>query len=118
MAKPSAFPQIRAEVIRRVQRIPEGRFTTYGSIARYLGCNPRLVARALGGLDEKEAAETPWHRVVAAEGRISPSMDPALAGRQRELLEREGLRVSPRGFIENPDASFHAVGIGRDPGAG
>ena len=114
MAKPTAFPRIRAEVIRLVGLIPPGRFTTYGSIAVHMNCNPRHVAYVLARLDETEAAALPWHRVVAADARISRSMEPELAAQQKALLEAEGMEVDSRGYIQHPDDHFHIVGIRRD----
>jgi methylated-DNA-protein-cysteine methyltransferase-like protein len=114
MPKSVAFPRIRAEVIRLIALIPEGRFTTYGSIALHMNCNPRHVAQVLARLTEEESATLPWQRVVAAEGRISRSMDPELAARQQKLLEAEGMKVDARGFIENSDDHFHIVGARRD----
>jgi methylated-DNA-protein-cysteine methyltransferase related protein len=114
MAKSTAFPRIRAEVIRLVALIPPGRFTTYGSIAVHMNCNPRHVAYVLARLTEEESAALPWHRVVAADARISRSMDPDLAARQKTLLEAEGMTIDPKGFIHDADHHFHIVGIRRD----
>ena len=113
MPKPNIFPRIRAEVLRLVALIPAGKFTTYGSIARHLGVNPRLVAKSLSGLSAAEGKKLPWHRVVAAEGRISRSMEPDLAARQRKLLEKEGIKVDARGLILDQEEHFHAVGLRR-----
>ena len=113
-AKSTAFARIRAEVIRLVALIPEGRFTTYGSIALHMNANPRHVAQTLSHLTDEESAALPWHRVVAAEGRISRSMAPELAARQRARLEAEGMQVDPKGFIQNSDAHFHTVGLRRN----
>lgn len=114
MARSTAFARIRAEVIRLTARIPPGRFTTYGSIATHMNCNPRHVAYVLARLTEEESAALPWHRVVAADARISRGMDPELAARQRALLEAEGMTLDPKGFIRDADDHFHVVGIRRD----
>lgn len=114
MAKSTAFPRIRAEVIRLVALIPHGRFTTYGSIAVHMNCNPRNVAYVLARLSDEESAALPWHRVVAADARISRSMDPELATRQKALLEAEGMKVDAKGFIQDADDHFHVVGIRRE----
>ena len=103
------FTLLRSEVVRLVGRIPAGRFTTYGSIARNLGVNPRQVAFVLARLDEVEAANLPWHRVVAAEGRISRGMEEELRAEQRQRLIGEGIGIDARGFIVDPDRHFHAV---------
>ncbi len=112
MPKPKsvAFARIRAEVIRLVALIPPGKFTTYGSIAVHMNVAARHVATVLSRLTEEEAAELPWHRVVAAEGRLSQGMDPELRARQQRRLEAEGLRVDAKGFIQDADTYFHVVG--------
>lgn len=114
MAASTAFTRIRAEVIRLVDRIPPGRFTTYGSIATHMNCNPRHVAYVLARLDAAESAALPWHRVVAADAKISRGMAPETAARQIALLESEGMRIDAKGFILNADEHFHPVGIRRD----
>jgi methylated-DNA-protein-cysteine methyltransferase-like protein len=114
MPKSTAFARIRAEVIRLVALIPAGRFTTYGSIAVHMNCNPRHVAQTLSRLTEEEAKDLPWHRVVAADARISRSMDPELAAKQKALLEVEGMKLDARGYIVDSDAHFHVVGVRRD----
>jgi methylated-DNA-protein-cysteine methyltransferase-like protein len=78
--KPSpAFKRIRAEVIRLVGLVPEGKFTTYGSIAVHMNVMARHVAFVMSRLTEEEAERLPWHRVVGADARISPKMDAELA---------------------------------------
>lgn len=106
----NAFARIRAEVIRVVAAIPEGRFATYGSIAGHLNVNPRHVAYFLARLSEEESAILPWHRVVAAEARISRGMAEELRAEQQARLEAEGLQIDPKGFIIDPDRYFHVVG--------
>jgi methylated-DNA-protein-cysteine methyltransferase-like protein len=110
MTKSIAFARIRAEVIRLVALIPEGKFTTYGSIAVHMNVVARHVAFVLSSLTEEEAATLPWHRVIGAEGRISPNMPPAAAKLQRARLKAEGLTIDRQGFVKDPDAHFHAVG--------
>ena len=114
MAKSTAFTLIRAEVIRLVGLVPPGRFTTYGSIAVHMNCNPRHVAYVLARLTEEEAAALPWHRIVAADARISRSMAPDLAARQKSLLEAEEMEVDMKGYIADADDHFHVVGIRRE----
>ncbi len=116
MAKPKskAFARIRAEVIRLVGLIPRGKFTTYGSIAIHMNVMARHVAFVLGRLTEEESAALPWHRIVAAEGRLSQKMDPELSQLQRARLEAEGLRIDAKGFIQDSDDHFHVVGVRRN----
>jgi methylated-DNA-protein-cysteine methyltransferase-like protein len=116
MPKPPsiAFQRIRAEVIRLVGLVPEGKFTTYGSIAVHMNVMARHVAFVMSRLTEEESERLPWHRVVGADARISPKMDAELARVQRERLEKEGMKVNERGFILDDEAHFHVVGVQRD----
>ena len=112
MPKPKsiAFARIRAEVLRLVALIPKGKFTTYGSIAVHMNVTARHVAFVLSSLTDEEAAELPWHRVVGAEGRISPNMPTAAARKQRSRLKAEGLTFRTGGYIKDSDAHFHPAG--------
>lgn len=106
----TAFARLREEVIRVVAGIPEGRFTTYGSIAGHLDVNPRHIAYFLARLSEEEAAVLPWQRVVAAEARISRGMAEELRVEQQARLEAEGMKIDAKGYIIDPDRYFHVVG--------
>jgi alkylated DNA nucleotide flippase Atl1 len=81
--KSTTFIRIRAEVIRLVALIPEGKFTTYGSIAVHMNMVARHVATVMRQLTEEESAWLPWHRVVSADARISPNMAPETQERQK-----------------------------------
>lgn len=50
-----------------VERIPPGRVSTYGAIARLVGVGPRRVARALSS----GGGAVPWFRVVRADGTVA-----------------------------------------------
>jgi methylated-DNA-protein-cysteine methyltransferase-like protein len=108
--KSQAFARIRAEVIRLVALIPEGKFTTYGSIATHMNVVARHVAFVMSGLTEEEAASLPWHRVVSSDARVSQSMPPKVARLQRKRLKAEGMKVNAQGFIQNADAHYHYPG--------
>ncbi len=75
-----------------VRRIPRGRVSTYGEIARLAGLfrRARFTGYALHSLPP--GLPIPWHRVINARGMISfPEGSPNYR-RQMELLEREGIR--------------------------
>jgi methylated-DNA-protein-cysteine methyltransferase-like protein len=114
MAKSQAFARIRAEVLRLVELIPAGKFTTYGSIAVHMNVVARHVATVLSRLTDEESKALPWHRVVSADARISPNMDTKLAAKQKRLLKAEGLKIDREGFIQDADAHFHVVGVRRN----
>lgn len=74
-----------------VRRIPRGRVTTYGTVAKLAGIPglARRVGYALHALPE--GSGVPWHRVVNAQGRISlPPSDPG-GSLQKVMLEKEGV---------------------------
>ena len=108
--KSKAFARIRVEVIRLVGLIPEGKFTTYGSIATHMNVTALHVAFVMGSLTREESAALPWHRVVSADARISQNMPPGIARRQRARLQAEGMKVDAKGFIQNADAHYHFPG--------
>jgi len=109
-AKSKAFVHIRAEVIRLIALIPEGKFTTYGSLATHMNIVPLHVSAVLGNLTPEESDAIPWHRVTASDGRISPAMPPKSAKKQRARLESEGLTLNKSGYIQDPDTHYHYPG--------
>lgn len=79
-------------VFEAVAGIPEGKVSTYGDIAKYLGIkNPRVVGYALHV--NRDPDNIPCHRVVNKEGRLAPGYAFGGLDVQRQLLEKEGLRV-------------------------
>ncbi|HEX6385465.1 MAG TPA: methylated-DNA--[protein]-cysteine S-methyltransferase [Anaerolineae bacterium] len=94
MREPNFYQQVYAVV----RRIPRGKVTSYGRVARMLG-RPnaaRAVGYALSALkDQREqVAEVPWQRVINGQGRISIVNREVSAQRQAELLRQEGVAVS------------------------
>jgi methylated-DNA-protein-cysteine methyltransferase-like protein len=85
-------------VYRLVKRIPQGRVTTYGTLAKALRL--RGGARAVGYAmaASPSGRGIPWHRVVGAGGRLTiPEPHGSL---QRRLLEAEGVGVGDRGRVD------------------
>ena len=81
-----------------VRRIPEGKVATYGQVAALAGLprHARQVGYALHALRDEE---TPWHRVINAGGAVSVRSTPGWDGRQRALLEAEGVEFSGGGRV-------------------
>lgn len=78
-----------------VSRIPEGRVTTYGRVAKMTeGATARMVGRAMAQLPGGHGL--PWHRVVNASLKVTEH-DGAV--RQREQLRAEGVAFDARGRI-------------------
>ena len=75
-----------------VRRIPRGRLTTYGDLAEAAGCTARQVGWALR--KAPAGLRLPWHRVLAAGGRIALPGEAGLE--QRFRLEAEGVAFRGR----------------------
>jgi len=78
-------------VYRLIKKIPRGRVTTYGELARALRLpgGARAVGYAMAATPKGRGI--PWHRVVGAGGRL---LIPEPHGSmQRRLLETEGVVV-------------------------
>src|SRR4029450_5996918 len=82
-------------VLSIVARIPVGRVTTYGDVARLAGKPP--AARAVGNI-MREAGRPglPYHRVIAAGGQLGGYSS---LGMKRALLAAEGLTVTARRVV-------------------
>ncbi|HMH43335.1 MAG TPA: MGMT family protein [Pyrinomonadaceae bacterium] len=95
-AKPTPDPKYRERVYKIVRRIPRGRVMTYGQIAYMLGegYTPRTVGFVMHGADE---SNTPWHRVINSQGKVSTGRIVLPADKQQRLLEREGVEFDERG---------------------
>jgi len=101
-----------------VSRIPKGRVATYGQVAAEAGLprRARLVGYALRVLPDDTSV--PWHRVVNAQGRISPRGD--VLGHeelQAHLLRREGVRLPAGGAISLARYQWRPGARGRAAGA-
>jgi methylated-DNA-protein-cysteine methyltransferase-like protein len=84
-SKAGMFPRIREVIL----KIPRGKVSTYGAIARAAGY-PGAARQVVWAL--RQSRGLPWHRVVAAGGRIAL---PGEAGfEQRLRLEAEGVTFS------------------------
>lgn len=104
---PEQVRRFRDDVLNIVGQIPQGRVTTYGTIASWAGwpSHPRMVGRTLHY--SPGAEKLPCHRVVNKEGRTAPGWS-----QQRELLEREGVTFKANGHVDmqrhlwEPDADL------------
>lgn len=72
-------------------QVPVGRVISYGRLAELagLGRAARWVGRTLSTLPE--GTHLPWHRVIAASGRISLPAGSASGSEQRQRLAAEGI---------------------------
>jgi methylated-DNA-protein-cysteine methyltransferase-like protein len=79
-----------------VAKIPYGRVATYGQLSELL--DGRLSAAAVGWALRVTDGSLPWYRVVNSKGGVST--DGNVPGRQRALLEAEGVAFSADGLID------------------
>jgi methylated-DNA-protein-cysteine methyltransferase-like protein len=89
-----------SRVYRIVEQIPRGKVATYGQIAALAG-NP-MAARAVGTAMRNTPAylNVPCHRVVNQAGTLAPGSAFGGQGRQREILEAEGVSFCENGLID------------------
>ena len=76
-----------------VAQIPEGRVTSYGAIARFLGTpkSARMVGWAMKASHNR--LEVPAHRVVNRMGLLTGKHHFEGTGLMQQLLENEGIKV-------------------------
>lgn len=106
-AAPGRRKEFAAKVYAIVRAVPRGRVMTYGGIAALIpppaGTNwtgyARVRARWVGYAMAACPDDVPWHRVVNAQGRISPRPDLS-SSLQRALLKREGVRLDRSGRLD------------------
>lgn len=103
MPRETAAERLRSRVLAVVAAIPEGRVTTYGTIAKHLGTTARQVARVMSSLEPGECDN--WFRVVGANGTVSTMKLGAVGRRQIARLRAEGVEVTARKRV----AEFESV---------
>ena len=78
-------------------QIPPGRLASYGQIAAIEGhCTPRMVGYAMAAVGKRRV---PWQRVINSRGTVSERRHGGGTGRQRRLLESEGVVFDRRGRV-------------------
>lgn len=93
------------DVYEVVRLIPEGRVTSYGAIAKYLGAAraSRMVGYAMNNAHGQDLY-VPAHRVVNRNGLLTGKMHFETATLMEELLAKEGIEVK-----EDQIQNFKAV---------
>jgi methylated-DNA-protein-cysteine methyltransferase-like protein len=90
-SSPDQASKTRQRIEAAIRRIPKGKVSTYGAVARVAGLPgaARQVAKVL-----QRGFELPWQRVLGAGGEIKLRSDSAIE--QRLRLEAEGVRFRGR----------------------
>lgn len=88
------YPDFYKLVYEVTKKVPYGRVTSYGAIARYLGTaqSSRMVGYALNGCHSSEEF-IPAHRVVNRNGLLSGKYHFGGPDVMQQLLESEGIEV-------------------------
>ena len=88
-----------------VRKIPKGRVTSYGAIAKYLGTgkSARMVGWAMNS-SHTQFPPVPAHRVVNRNGLLTGQHHFAYPGQMKELLEEESITV-----MNDQVQDFHKV---------
>lgn len=88
---PTTPSAIRQHIVAAIRKIPRGKVSTYGAVARAAG-HPRAARQVVGAL--RASTGLAWHRVLGAGGQIKLRGESALE--QRFRLESEGVRFRGR----------------------
>lgn len=76
-----------------VARIPRGRVSTYGDVAREAGLPGRARQAGYALKHAPEGMHLPWHRVVGAGGKIAFPAGSSAHREQTRRLRSEGVKV-------------------------
>jgi len=81
------------------RKIPYGRVTSYGAIAKYLGAarSARMVGWAMNNSSEKDI---PAHRVVNRVGVLTGKHHFGGTNLMQQLLENEGIKVRDNQIVD------------------
>lgn len=88
------------KVYKVAEKIPYGRVTSYGAIAKYLGAarSARMVGWAMNGAGGKE--NVPAHRVVNRVGLLTGKQHFGGTNLMQQLLENEGVKVKDNQIVD------------------
>ena len=89
------------------RQIPEGRVTSYGAIAKYLGAarSARMVGWAMNGVKSRKSGsedlnDVPAHRVVNKAGLLTGKHHFEGTNLMQQLLENEGIKIVDNQIVD------------------
>lgn len=88
--------------------IPEGKVTSYGAIAEYLGA--KRASRAVGyAMNASHGKDIPAHRVVNRNGQLTGKGHFAYPDLMQELLEAEGHNIQDDAIVNFKDVFWRPL---------
>ncbi len=91
----SLLTALEQRVFLAVEDVPKGKVATYKSIALQVGTHPRIIGRILH--HNPDPSRFPCHRVLKSDGSIASGFAFGGPGKQRHLLEVEGVLFDSTG---------------------
>jgi methylated-DNA-protein-cysteine methyltransferase related protein len=104
-------PTFSEKVLFLALRIPKGRVTTYGALARAAGGGPmasQSITSLLGKAWERGEKTIPFHRIVYADGKVW--MSDEYREKRMKQYKREKIHLNDRDRIKN----FHDIVLETD----
>ena len=103
LANATGISPFQRRVYKALLEVPAGKVTTYGALARRIGC---ASAQAIGQALRRNpfAPLVPCHRVVASDGSLTGfagHRDSSALARKRSLLEAEGVKLDVMERVES-----------------
>jgi methylated-DNA-protein-cysteine methyltransferase related protein len=92
------------KILEMVAKIPKGKVTTYGALAKIAGVDPRVVGFALHSNNDPK--HYPCHRVIKSDGTIAKGYAFGGPHIQKQILEKEGIK-----FANNEKVDLMRFGI-------
>lgn len=79
------------KILKLLQKIPKGKITTYGILAKKGGTHPRTVGIIMK--TNQEPKKYPCYKVVASDGRLGGYSAKAGISEKIALLKKDGIKI-------------------------
>ena len=87
-----------------VGKIPKGKVTTYGTISKIIGVDPRVVGYALHA--NRDPKNVPCHRVINSKGKISSGYAFGGPDIQKKMLIKERIKFDKENCVDLKEFSY------------